>query len=200
MTTRILFKAFYLLLGLVLLSNSAFLLRTSELIYTVNPIYTTIYSPDNSIRIPIIGGLTAVNADLQVPSSMIDVYYQMFAKGMLMDVTLVKNIAPLICTGLVCTSIFLPGGLDLVRLINGGPNATIFQQPTTGGQSTFIVSNAPGYHLEFFPIPMGWVFDEAKHCVTYVGSNNEAIRICIAAVGTQIYAGTFSSHKSHQSS
>jgi hypothetical protein len=152
-------------------------------------VYTTIYTPDNSLHAHILAGLTPVNADLPVPPAMIDVYYQMFAKGMLMDVTLVKAIAPTTCAGLDCTSIFLPGGLDLVRLINGGPNATIFQQPTTSGSSTFIVSNAPGYHLEFFPIPMGWVFDQAKHCATYVGSNNQAIQICIAAVGTQIYAG-----------
>lgn len=106
-----------------------------------------------------------------------------------MDVTLVKSIAPITCSGPDCTSIFLPGGLDLVRLANGGPNATIFQEPKTSGPSTFIVDKAPGFHLEFFPIPVGWVFNQTTDCATYEGSNSEAIHICVAARGTQIYAG-----------
>jgi hypothetical protein len=129
-----------------------------------------------------------------VPQSIIDVYFQMYAKGILMDITLVKIIAPTTCSGVDCTSFFLRGGLDLVRLTGGGPNATIFQEPVTNGLSTFIVNNAPGYHLEFFPIPVGSVFDQAKECATYGGINNEAINICIAAKGSQIYAGQYLPH------
>jgi hypothetical protein len=120
---------------------------------------------------------------------MINVYFQMYAKDILMDTTLVKIIAPVTCSGPNCTSFFLPGGLDLVRLAAGRSNATIFQNPQTSGRPTFIVNDAPGYHLEFFPIPEGFVFDHAKECVTYGGINKEAIYICVAARGTQIYAG-----------
>lgn len=106
-----------------------------------------------------------------------------------MDTTLVKIIAPMTCSGPNCTSFFLPEGLDLVRLAAGGSNATIFQDPETNGQSTFIVNNAPGYHLEFFPIPAGSMFDQAKECVPYEGIDKEAIHICVAARETRIYAG-----------
>ena len=113
-----------------------------------------------------------------------------------MDLTLVKDIAPMTCSGPDCTSFFLPGGLDLIRLASGGPSATIFQEPKTSGPSTFIANNAPGYHLEFFPIPVGWVFNLTKDCATYGGSSNEAIHICVAAKGTQIYAGKYLRHPS----
>jgi hypothetical protein len=106
-----------------------------------------------------------------------------------MDVTLVKSIASITCSGPDCTSIFLPGGINVIRLADGGPNATIFQEPKTSGPSTFIVQNAPGIHLEFFPIPIGWVFNQTRDCATYYGAKSESIHICVAAKGTQIYAG-----------
>jgi hypothetical protein len=139
----------------------------------------------------IIAGLGPINTYLLVPPSVIDIYFQIYAKGILMDVTLVKSIAPLTCSGSDCTSFFLPGGLDLVRLADGGSNTTLFSgQPANG--SSFIVKNAPGYHVEFYPVPVGYFFNKTKDCTTYGGSSNEAINICIAAAGangTQIYAG-----------
>jgi hypothetical protein len=152
------------------------------------------YTPDSSPVVNIVAGLTPLNAYSEVPQSIIDVYFQMYAKDILMDITLVKNIAPTVCSGVGCTSFFLPGGLDLVRLADGGPNATIFQEPVSNGPSTFIANNAPGYHLEFFPIPVGFVFSQAKDCATYGAINNEAIHICLAAEGTQIYAGQYLQH------
>lgn len=151
--------------------------------------YAVIYTPDGSPQLNLIAGVTPINAYLLVPPSVIDIYFQIYSKDMLMDVTLVHSIAPLSCSGPDCTSFFLPGGLDLVRLANGGPNATLFSQAPTDGSTAFIVKNAPGYHLEFFPVSVGYVFNQTKDCTTFGGSNNEAINICISAEGTQIYAG-----------
>jgi hypothetical protein len=148
-----------------------------------------IYTPGNNSIVYIVAGLAPLNAFLQVPQSIIDVYFQMYTKDILMDVTLIKQIGPMTCSGPDCTSIFLPGGLPLVRLANGGSNATIFEEPETNGPSAFIVNNAPGYHLEFYPIPLVFVFNQAKDCATHGGLDSEAIHICISAVGTQIYAG-----------
>lgn len=78
-----------------------------------------------------------------------------------------------------------------MRLANGGPNATIFEEPNPNGPTSFIVNGAPGYHVEFFPIPIGFVFNQTKDCATYGELDNEAIHICISAVGTQIYAGEY---------
>jgi hypothetical protein len=179
-----------LFLGIVLLckSNGSSVIVPSSC-KIVNPNYRTVYTPDNSLAEKIVGGVTPLNAYSPVPPSIIDVYFQMYAKDIIMDTTLVQMISPMTCSGPNCTSFFLPGGLDLVRLAEGGSNATIFQKPATNGRSTFIVNDAPGYHLEFFPIPVGSVFDQAKECVTYGGIDKEAIYICVAARGIQIYAG-----------
>jgi len=120
---------------------------------------------------------------------MIDIYYMMYTENILRDTTIVTGIAPLSCSGSDCTSIYLPGGIDLVRLAEGGPNATLFGAQLPDGP-TFLVNNAPGYQLEFFlPTPGGYVFNSTRDCATYGGTNNEALHICVAAEGTKILAG-----------
>jgi hypothetical protein len=182
----------YGLLGFVLLSTYLQLVqypRTVANNFIGNFTYATIYTPNWSPSMTVIAGLAPLNAYSKVPVSVIDIYYQMFIKGILMDVTLKKDVTPLSCRGADCTSFVLPGGLDLVRLSDGGPNSTLFQGPDYNGQTQAIIENAPGYHLEFFPIPEGYVFNQTEDCTTHNGTNNEAIHICVAASGSQILAG-----------
>jgi hypothetical protein len=182
----------YGLLGFVLLSTYLQLVQCPRSVAndsTGSFTYATIYTPDGSPLMNVIAGLAPLNAYSKVPLSVIDIYYQMFIKGILMDVTLKKDVTPLSCTGADCTSFVLPGGLDLTRLFNGGPNSTLFQGPDYTGQTQVIIENAPGYHLEFFPIPEGYVFNQTEDCTTHNGTNNEAIHICVAASGSQIFAG-----------
>jgi hypothetical protein len=123
-----------------------------------------------------------------VPASVIDLYYQAFTRGILKDGTLVTGIAPLTCSGSGCASYFLPGGLDVVRLAAGGANSSLYEESQLDSQSTVLIKNGSGYHLEYFPVPPDFVFPSAS-CRTYGGKSNEAIHICIIAQGTQILAG-----------
>jgi len=148
-----------------------------------------IYTPDGSPPLNIIAGVTPIYGFIDLPSWVLDIYIEIYSKDILMDITLVKSIPPLTCSGPDCTSFFLPGGLDLLRLANGGPNATLFSAPPRNGTSAFITNNAPGYHVEYFPVPKGFGFNKTSDCTTYGGSSNEAINICVSAEGTQIYAG-----------
>jgi hypothetical protein len=150
---------------------------------------TILYTPESGQIVDVVAGLAPVNAYSPVPASVIDIYYMIYTKGILMDSTLVTGISPLTCSGSDCTSFFLPGGLDLVRLTNGGPNSTLYQGQQADGPSTVLVNNAPGYHLEFFPIAEGYVFNSTADCSIYGGTSKEALHICIAANGTQILAG-----------
>jgi hypothetical protein len=182
----------YRLLGFVLLSTHLQLIQYPRTIANKskgNFTYATIYTPDGSPAMSVIAGLAPLNAYSKVPPSVIDIYYQLFIKGILTDGTLKQDITPLVCGGTDCTSFLLPGGLDLTRLLDGGPNATLFQGPDYNGQTQVIINNSPAYHLEFFPIPEGYVFNQTNDCTTYNGTNNEAIHICAAASGSQILAG-----------
>ena len=137
-------------------------------------------------------GLAQLNVNVltTIPISVVDVYYQTFIKGILMDSSLVIGIDPVTCSGADCTSILLPGGLDLVRLAGGGPNSTLYGNQPPDALPVAMIYQAPAYHLEYFPITDGFLFNKSTDCQTYGGVSNEALHICIAANNTQILAGT----------
>ncbi len=142
--------------------------------------------------IPVVAGLAQpiVNTFANVPISVVDVYYQTFIKGILMDPSLVIGIDPVTCNSLECTSLLLPGGLELVRLADGGPNSTLYGNQPPVASPVAMIYQAPSYHLEYFPITDGFLFDKSTDCQTYEGVSDEAMNICIAANDTQILAGT----------
>lgn len=191
---RLVFKLLCWLIGLVLLSKSTcFFSRYKSILFyllSAGDVTTTIiYTPENGQTIDVVAGLAPFNAYSPVPVSVIDIYYMIYTKGILMDSTLVTGIPPLTCSGSDCTSFFLPGGLTLVRLANGGSNSTLYEGQQADGSSTVLVNNAPGYHLEFYPVAENYVFNSTADCAMYGGTSNEAIHICVAANGTQILAG-----------
>jgi hypothetical protein len=142
--------------------------------------------------IPVVAGLAQLNVSVltTVPISVVDVYYQMFIKGILMDSSLVIGIDPVTCSGPDCISFLLPGGLELVRLADGGPNSTLYGNQPPDASPVAMIYQAPAYHLEYFPITNGFLFNKSTDCQTYGGVSKEAIHICIAANNTQILAGT----------
>jgi hypothetical protein len=150
---------------------------------------TTVYTPLADQLIDVVAGLAPLYGYSPVPGSAIQSYRNIFIEGVLTDATLVTSTAPLSCSGSNCTSVFLPGGLELVRLQCGGPNSTLYRNQPSSGLSSVLVNNAPGYHLEFFPIREGFVFNSTTDCAVYGGTSKEAIQICIAANGTQVLTG-----------
>ena len=63
----------------------------------VNPIHTTIYNQGSNIAtIPVVAGLAQLNMNVltTIPICVVDVYYQTFIKGILMNSSLVIGIDP----------------------------------------------------------------------------------------------------------
>jgi hypothetical protein len=104
------------------------------------------------------------------------------AHSILIDPTLVVGVSPLYCTGSDCTSLFLPGGLELVRRPDG---STLF----TGQQleePVIIVHDAPGYQLEFSPTDFKFNFD--TDCHNY-GLPISSLYACIAFSDDKLLTG-----------
>ena len=117
----------------------------------------------------------------KVQQSIIDVFYTTFGYGLLSDTRFAIGIEPVKCTGSSCTSVFLPGGVQTVRLGNG---STLFDQQRFGDLTAIIVHDAPGYQLEFYPRE-NHTFNETTECKTYgekIGDHEgKGIHMCIGS-------------------
>ena len=100
----------------------------------------------------------------------------------------VTGIAPAACTS-NCTSVFLPGGVEQARLLNTNLNKTLLQGEIFDGADAIIIENAPGYHLEFFPMSLNYSFDIATDCLTFGQSPDQGIFICVAFRESTLTAG-----------
>jgi hypothetical protein len=108
----------------------------------------------------VVAGLAPLNPSLLqlVPPELASLYITAYNMGFITDPKFVTGVPPLSCSsGPNCTSIFLPGGLDLVRLQGQNPNATLFGSNLPGDYTTIVIENAPGAHLEFSSLGAGFV-------------------------------------------
>jgi hypothetical protein len=107
------------------------------------------------------------------------------------DPRFVISIPPVSCTVKDCVSIFLPGGIDLVRQDNGDRNATLFSPELEGDFDAVVINNAPGYQLEFTSIKSvdpSFTFDRAD-CKMYMQSIGDGVWICMAERTPLLYVG-----------
>jgi hypothetical protein len=104
-------------------------------------------------------------------------------RSILTDPTFVINIPPQYCKESNCTSIFLPGGLELVRQIDG--SALNFQSEPVE-DDVIIVNNAPGYHLEYSSSNHSFNLD--TDC-TMTGFDVSSFYSCVVFTGENIISG-----------
>jgi hypothetical protein len=102
--------------------------------------------------------------------------------SLLTDPNFVINVAPINCTSSDCKSLFLPGGMELVRYQNGSA-INITSAPE---DSILIVNNAPGFQVEYEP--SDYVFNYSADCTMY-GYAVSSFFSCLKFTGTNIISG-----------
>jgi hypothetical protein len=116
--------------------------------------------------------------------------------ALLTDTKRVGTVKPLSCSGRSCSSYFLPGSMMTVLL---NESQTLPNDSSYPDTTTFIVNDAPGYQLDFYPIdtetdPPMTLDDCRVYGMTYM-----ALNICLKQVGDTIMSGTSSFLKTYKS-
>jgi hypothetical protein len=109
-------------------------------------------------------------------------------RSILTDPTLAIPIPPVQCTGADCQSIFLPGGLGLVRYNTNGSALTGNAVPSF--DDAIILHDAPGYHMEFSSTNYTFNHSIGGDCTLY-GLPVSSIYSCIKYNDSTIYTGKF---------
>lgn len=104
-------------------------------------------------------------------------------RSILTDPTIAMPIAPVQCKGADCVSVFLPGGLGLVRN-QGGTTLNSTAVPTS--DTAIVVNKAPGYHMEF--TSTNYTFNQTLDCHQY-GLPVSGLYSCIKYDNGTVYAG-----------
>lgn len=146
------------------------------------------------IGIPIYGGLTPVNATLVslVKNETETTFFTAWSYAISQSSEYVVGVDPVSTDcGKGCSSIFLPGGVEMARLRTNGLNETLFAGQTTLADSDMIViSDAPGYQLEFYQ-PQNYSFN-ASDCFVYGLDQGEPLHVCLGSENSTIFAGRIS--------
>lgn len=119
------------------------------------------------------------------------IYFSAFVSSLLGVSQFVTAKSPVYCVE-NCTSIFLPGGVELLRKFGGNLNQTLLQENTFGNSDTIVVNRAPGIGIEFWQPDPGFQFDHENECKTYPGYNQtdgDAIQLCIAPYKSYLAVG-----------
>lgn len=158
--------------------------------------FKNIYTSSSANQpLQVIAGLAPLNAtNLNfAPPALVSLYITVYNMGFMTDPKFVASVPPISCSSSPnCTSIFLPGGLELARLQGNDSTATLFGQDLPGDYTTIVIENAPGFHLEFSSLGRGFVFDPSV-CRLYGESIGDGIYICLAKDGPTMVAGKFRS-------
>jgi hypothetical protein len=169
---------------------------------TANVTYKNIYTP-YSYGIDTTNATQNVVAGLVPPSSfgisavgpsVINLLASSYTMGFITDPRFATSIEPVMCSGKDCVSIFLPGGMDFVRLDDNTDAETLFNGNFPGDYTTIVVNNAPGYQVEFTSITSvdsGFQFDPNVDCKMYLQSIGDGLYICMVEKGYQLFLGKF---------
>jgi hypothetical protein len=87
-----------------------------------------------------------------------------------------------------CTSVFLPGGLELARLQGTNLNATLLKGGIFNDTDAVLLNNAPGIGLQFSSPIDGFAFNLKNDCQLY-GTRSDAVQICITPKDTPLVVG-----------
>lgn len=91
----------------------------------------------------------------------------------------VAEAKPLACRGPDCDSIFLPGGVEQMRLLNTSFSGTLLQNGFLDGPDAITSYHTPGYQLDFFPAT-NFEFNPSQDCTLYGVSSGQGLYMCVA--------------------
>jgi hypothetical protein len=114
-----------------------------------------------------------------------------FSNGFLGASNFVIGIDPISCSGINCTSFYLPGGLLLARRTDETLNGTLLNLNASlvnAGQAV-LLNNAPGYQLEFFPVHDDFSFNTATDCAIFGESRQDGLHLCIGSNNSTLVLG-----------
>jgi hypothetical protein len=154
--------------------------------------FKNIYYP--ILTIPAFGGLMELNTTLlpDIPTSVLCIYFSAWTASILGASKFVTGITPVTCDG-TCRSVFLPGGIETARVLGSDLNRTLLEGGLFDNADVFLIHEAPGYHLEFFPIAIDYSFDRTNDCLLYGQSRGQGVYICVGSYESSLVAGGFSS-------
>jgi hypothetical protein len=149
---------------------------------------------DPQISVPVVAGLAPFNSSIVglVAESVIDVYFATWYDNILGLSTIVTSLPCQRDSVLNCTSVFLPGGVDVARIRQKTLNETLLEGGSLRNVPLIVIENAPGYELDFFPIGDNSLFNTSSDCMLYGQGNQQGVFLCVRAVNasnTTIEAG-----------
>jgi hypothetical protein len=114
-------------------------------------------------------------------------FFWYFFSGVLSDPSVVTTIPPHSCSGSECLSLYFPGGTNTIS-----PHPATLKKSEEA--SAFIVFNAPGYNVEFYPSKQEAVFNTSTDCRSYTVSKLRGLGLCVKRQGDYFIGGYFQSN------
>ncbi len=124
--------------------------------------------------------------------SMVSIIATSYTIAFITDPRFVASIEPVMCSGKDCLSIFLPGGMDAVRVDDSTGLKTLFSGEFPGDYTTIVVNDAPGFQIEYAPISsvdQNFQFDRNSDCTMYLQSIGDGLYVCMVEKGDQMFLG-----------
>jgi hypothetical protein len=122
-----------------------------------------------------------------IPTSVMCIYYLAWIPSILGVPKYVTEISVGNCTA-NCTSVFLPGGLELARVLGPDMNATLLEGGIFDHTDAVLLNNAPGIGLHFSSPIDGFTFNLKSDCKLY-GTDSDAVQICITPKDSPLVVG-----------
>jgi hypothetical protein len=150
-----------------------------------------VYNPIQTVNVQ--AGLTPLNLTILslIPQSDIGVYFSSWSNGILESSKFVTRGSPIACSGDNCTSIFLPGGIEIARLRYGNPNSTLLNTPgfPLAAGTAILVDDAPGYQMDFYSPDPDFSFNNKTDCALYGQSRRQGMYLCVGSMDTALVVG-----------
>lgn len=146
-----------------------------------------IYNPVRTVEI--FGGLTPFNISHlhYVPVGVIDLYFTAWSYTILSSS---QFVLPTECqpeSGSNCSSFFLPGGVEIARLLQPNANLSLLTQAGLPDAEIIIINDAPGYQVDFFPLEPGFTFNATSECDLYGEVNGQGLYLCLGGTDVNNY-------------
>jgi hypothetical protein len=122
-----------------------------------------------------------------IPTNVFCIYFLAWIPSLIGNSKYVTGISAGNCTA-NCTSVFLPGGLELARVLGSNLNTTLLEGGLFDNTDAVLLNNAPGLALHFSSPVDGFTFKFENDCRLY-GVRDDAIQICITAEDSSVVVG-----------
>jgi hypothetical protein len=139
--------------------------------------------------VPAFAGLALMDRRVleYIPTSVMCIYFLAWIPSLLGVSKYVTGISVGNCTA-NCTSVFLPGGLELARVLGPNLNATLLEGGIFNHTDAVLLNNAPGMALHFSSPIDGFTFNLKNDCRLYE-IRNDAVQICITPKDSSLVVG-----------